>query len=239
MSSQTASASMATSATPQPMLMPLKVVVILSGAVDGSLERLKQRESSVLVGSVAPSPIWRIAQIVVNLFPGMIIEPITLDEREVVHRLINQDVDFAITTASVNIPTVPSHPFFDEHLSVILPTTHPLAQEESLLFEQLDGESFLVDAAAGFWLDVLRKHLPKSKIIEQTDRLILMKLIEGIGLLSFTTTETEEWGLPENRIAIPLADEDAHVSFFLSVLANAPERIEEILGVVAQEAAAV
>ena len=131
-----------------------------------ALDRLTQRESTLLVGAVAPAPVWRLTSLAVERFPGTIISPITLDEGEVIHRFVNRDIDLAITREPLDIPTSRDVRFMDEHLSVLMPANHPLASQASVTFPQIDGERFLVDSSAGFWLDVVRRRMPHTKFIE-------------------------------------------------------------------------
>lgn len=203
-----------------------------------ALDRLMQRESTLLVGTVAPAPVWRLTSLAVERFPGTIISPITLDEGEVIHRFVNRDIDLAITREPLDIPTSREVRFMDEHLSVLMPANHPLASQASVTFPQIDGERFLVDSSAGFWLDVVRRRMPHTKFIEQSDRTVLRRLVSGGDALSFATNETEFWGTPEGFVRVPIADREAHATFYLMVLTDAPERVREIVDLMAESVGA-
>lgn len=192
------------------------------------LDRLVRRSRTLLVGAVAPAPVWRLTALTVERFPGTILQPITLDHDAIVKRLADRSIDFAVTTSPLDHPGCRCVRFMDESLFASIPTSHPLATEESLGFAQLDGEDYLVDSSAGFWLDMVRRRMPRARIIEQSDRKVLSKLLENSPLLSFTTDITLDWNPGLDRVNIPIVDGDAHVSFHLTVMSDAPQAVAEV-----------
>ena len=189
---------------------------------------LARRQRTLLVGTVAPAPVWHLTALTVERFPGTLLNPVTLPEDEVERRLMNRSVDLAITLRPQILPTMRSTQTMVEDLYAFLPQGHRLATRDTVSFADLDGESFLVLSEVGFWMDMLRSNMPRANIVEQADRSVFEQLVRTTELLSFVTNVTQ--GIREglDRVAVPIADADAHATFFLSVLADAPQRMRDI-----------
>ena len=115
-----------------------------------------------------------------------------------------------------------------EDLYAFLPKGHRLATRDTVSFADLDGESFLVLSEVGFWMDMLRRHMPNANIVEQADRSVFEQLVRTTELLSFVTNVTQATRAGFERIAVPISDADAHATFFLSALVDAPQRVLDI-----------
>ena len=115
-----------------------------------------------------------------------------------------------------------------EDLYAFLPTSHRLATRDTVSFADLDGESFLVLSEVGFWMDMLRRNMPRANIVEQADRSVFEQLVRTTELISFVTNITQATRSIPNRTAIPIADADAHATYYLSSLADAPQRVQDI-----------
>ena len=126
------------------------------------------------------------------------------------------------------LPTMRSVRMMTEDLYAFLPPEHPLATRETVSFADLDGESFLVLSDVGFWMGVLRRNMPNVQIVEQADRTVFDRLVETTKLLSFVTDVTKEMRWGAGRTAVPIVDADAHATFYLTVLSDAPERVQDI-----------
>ena len=199
---------------------------------------LARRQRTLLVGTVAPAPVWRLTALTVERFPGTLLNPVTLPEDEVERRLMNREVDLAITLRPMILPTMQSTRLMTEDLFFCLPQNHPLAGRDALSFADLDGESFLVLDEVGFWMDMLRRTMPHAHIVEQTDRMVFEQLARTTDLITFATNITRERRSTEvpGRVVVPIVDADAHATFYLAVLAGAPGRVEDIFAWAKQQA---
>ena len=92
----------------------------------------------------------------------------------------------------------------------------------------LDGHDFLVYGQIGYWHQVHEHMLPSARFVTQPDRTIFLQQVRTSGLLTFTTNAPENTSAHESRRAIPITDPEAHVTFHLSVRADAPERVTEL-----------
>lgn len=211
-----------------------RAILLEERSLRDSLGRLSQQMRTLYVATVAPAPVWKLTSLVIERFPGTILQPVTKKQDEVVERLLNRTVDLAITTQPLQGPRCKSHEFMLECLRVLLPPTHPLASAEHAPLSAFDGERFLVDASAGFWIDLVRRHMPHAQLIEQSDRKVLAGMVQGTGLPSFTTNETEDWAKPQDYVNVPLEDDDCHVTFYLSVLDDSTDLAREIASFISE-----
>lgn len=189
---------------------------------------LARRQRTLLVGTVAPAPVWRLTALTVERFPGTLLNPVILPEDEVERRLMNRSVDLAVTLRPMILPTMRSLQLMTEDLFAFVPHTHPLASREAVRFADLDGENFLVLSQIGFWMEMTRRNLPNARIVEQDDRFVFEQLARTTDLICFVTDVTQEQRMEagEGRVAVPITDADAHATFYLTVLMDAPERVQ-------------
>ena len=189
---------------------------------------LARRQRTLLVGTVAPAPVWHLTALTVERFPGTLLNPVTLPEDEVERRLMNRSVDLAITLRPMILPTMRSSQIMVEDLSAFLPPEHRLAKRETLSFADLDGESFLVLSEVGFWMDMLRRNMPRANIVEQADRSVFEQLVRSTELISFVTSATLARRSHHERVAVPIVDAEAHATFYITALRDAPQRVQDI-----------
>ena len=189
---------------------------------------LARRQRTLLVGTVAPAPVWHLTALTVERFPGTLLNPVTLTEDEVERRLMNRSVDLACTLRPQILPTMRSVQLMTEDLYAFLPESHRLAKASTVSFADLDGESFLVLSEVGFWIDMLRRNMPHAHIVEQADRSVFEQLVRTTELISFVTNITHESRSNIERVAVPIVDADAHATFYLSHLVDAPKRVRDI-----------
>ena len=189
---------------------------------------LARRQRTLLVGTVAPAPVWHLTALTVERFPGTLLNPITLPEDEVERRLMNRSVDLAVTLRPQILPTMRSTQVMVEDLYAFLPRGHRLASRDTVSFADLDGESFLVLSEVGFWMGMLRRNMPHANIVEQADRSVFEQLVRTTELVCFVTNVTQVRRSDFDRVAVPISDADAHATFYLSILTDAPQRVQDI-----------
>lgn len=190
-----------------------------------AFDELAKRSRTIRVASVAPAPTWRLSSLILEQHPTTIIEPDVVSPAEASNRLLNGTCDLAITVEPLTVPTVRSRPFMTEDLYANVPTEHELAHRASLTFADLDGLTFLVYEQIGFWREVHERLLPHATFVMQPDRTIFLQQIRTSDLLGFTTNAPENTSGHESRVAIPITDPEAHVTYHLGVRADASDRV--------------
>lgn len=198
-----------------------------------AFDELTRTNRTLSVVSVAPAPVWRLAARVTERFPGTILTTENIDsEQEVERRLFDRSADLVITRRPVGLPNVICAPFMVENLFVYAPADSPVARQPSVRLADLDGQAFLMNADVGFWGDVVRAALPNSRIIVQRDATVLVQLIRTTDVLGFVTDVTVPGRTDEGRVRVPIQDADAHATFYVVAMVDAPQPVRDILNAV-------
>ena len=193
---------------------------------------LAKRERTIRVASVAPAPTWRLSSLVLEQYPTTIVEPDIASEQEVETRLLNGTCDLAILARKLTLPTISTRLFMQEDLYANVPKDHVLRTRDSLTFAELDGFTFLVYGGIGFWHDIHERKLPHAQFVIQPDRTIFLQQVRTSNLLTFTTNAPEITSRHESRCPIPIADPEAHATFWLCMRTDAAERIQALFALV-------
>lgn len=82
--------------------------------------------------------------------PSAEIKLITGKTHEIVSYVRDKRVDVGIVASSINQPGLNCIPLFDDHLELVLPTTHPLADSLDVGIEQLQGLPMII-FSTGTW----------------------------------------------------------------------------------------
>lgn len=199
-----------------------------------AFDELSRRQRTLKVVSVAPAPTWHLSALVVERFPGIILEPDLASPHQVEAALLNRDADFAITLRPVQLPGMASTPLMTEDLYASVPASNPLAKRSTLSFSDLDGQAFLVYEQIGFWMDLCNEHMPHAQVIIQKDRNVFVQLVKSTDLLCFTTDAPENTDDFADRVRIPLVDAAAHATFFVNARTDGPLQVADIMAWVAK-----
>lgn len=202
----------------------------------GDFDELASHRRPVRIASVAPAPIWRLTALTVERYPGTVLEPSLMSEGEAEAQLINRAADLAILLKPTALPTLRSLPLMTEDLSVTVPKSNPLSEHRSLSLAELDGQPFLIMRDIGFWMDIVRRELPGSRLVQQTDRTVFLQLARTTDMLCFTTDAPENDGIAEDRVSIPLVDAAAHATYFLVCQTDGAESVQDIMRWVEKQA---
>ncbi len=195
-------------------------------------DALAKRARTVRVASVAPAPTWRLSSLILEQHPTEIVEPDVLDEDEVRARLLNGTCDLGVTARPPRVPTLVSVELMTESLYVNVPRGNVLYDREALSFAGLDGLTFLVYGGIGFWHGIHERMLPHAQFVMQRDRTIFLQQVRTSDLLTFTTNAPENTSRHESRRAVPITDLEAHVTFYLCMRADAPQRVRDLFELV-------
>ncbi|WP_455136864.1 LysR family transcriptional regulator [Thermophilibacter sp.] len=194
---------------------------------------LTRRSRTLSIASVAPAPVWRLTGRVTERFPGTILtSQLADDERGVERRLFDRSADLAITRRPLGLPNITCTPLMVENLFAYVPVNDELAGRTSVSFSELDGRTFLINTEVGFWGDVVRAAMPNARIIEQTDATVLAQLIGSSDLLGFVTDVTGPGHADEGRVRVPIQDADAHATFYVAAMTDAPRAVLDIVELV-------
>ncbi len=195
-----------------------------------AFSELTRTGRTILISSVAPAPVWRLTERVTECLPGTILtSELVDDEREVERRLFDRSADLAVTRRPMGLPNVSCTPLMVENLFVYAPADDELAGRTSVSFAELDGRTFIMNSEVGFWGDIVRGAMPNARFIEQRDATVLSQMIRSSDLLGFVTDVAEWRDGDERRVRIPIQDADAHATFYVVALLDAPRAVLDIV----------
>lgn len=193
-----------------------------------ALDELLDRASSLLVGTVAPAPLWRLTAQSIERFPDRLLSSHTMHQRDIGREIIDRTIDLGITRKPLHYPAIRCCHLMDETLAISAPQDHCLAQKHSLTFAELDGEDFLLMGNIGFWQTMVTEKMPHSSFLVQEDRMVFEQLAITSPLLGFVTNAAYLSGEMPGRVIIPLDEPDASVSFYLLVNIDGSQQALEL-----------
>ena len=174
------------------------------------------RRRTIVVRSCAPAPLWELLKQLDSSHPGMTVSSAICQNAEVLQALEQGSCDMAILPFPVELPGWKAQECMTERLFVCVPEGHELAGHQELHWSDLNGFNFLLRSELGFWDTLCRENMPASKFLIQTEESVFEELIRASTLPCFTTDYISELGRHyPGRVNIPLADEDARVTFYL------------------------
>lgn len=199
-------------------------------ALRDDLDDHAERARTVRVASCAPAPMWRLASRAVAAFPGTILSTEYIGESDIERALLNREVDLAIVRRPLGLPNIVAKQIMTESLNAEIPASDPLSRESQVSWEQLDGKTFLVFEAIGFWMDVVREHLPNSELIVQHDARVFEQMVNTSELFSFVTDVSQSTRHANGRARVPIWGPDATATYYLASQADASDQVKGIQG---------
>lgn len=197
-------------------------IIALSQEMRERLSLLERQSRAILIGSVAPAPIWILKESPSDDFEGRRIEFQIMDEEKLMQEFEGGKFERAIFPFAAESDARHSHRFSsrkicEERLFFSLPKSHRLAQKKSLSFSEMDGETFIVASGIGFWDDVHRRNLPSSRFIIQNSKSELEEITRNSTLPHFVTDLSLKYQKRpvEEKAVIPIRDKDSTAEFFL------------------------
>lgn len=183
--------------------------------------QVKEKEEQVVLGMVAPGPLLYYHNLLKekSKFGKYVCE--IKGEEELLKRLYEGYYDILFLSKPIKKDGYSTTRVFKEHLFVSLPKEHFLAnKKDGISFSDIDGQTFLADSSVGIWKNILHDKLKKSKIIYQEDKESLLEMKRHSSLCAFATDLSIKNNLVDNRINIPLKDEEASMSFYMMMKEN-------------------
>ena len=180
-----------------------------------ALDDVARRTKALRVGTVAPAPLWRLTALMVERFPQMVLTSRLIAEDEVESGILDGALDLGIALRPHAPPGVRSCRLMTENLSVSLPAGHRLAGRESVGAADLNGESFLLLGAIGFWREACDRAFPRSEFIVQEDRGVFEQLARTTAMAYFVTDAPSLSASRPGRVVVPIRDAMAHATYYL------------------------
>lgn len=159
----------------------------------------------VVVGACTPPALWSASPRLADEFPDTVFSSVINDTAALETALFEGDIAIGFVSKPIDAPEHLCFPWAVEHLYAILPEGHPLHDASSVMLEELDGQTFLVQDHVGDWLGVLQKQTPHSRILLQEDRATLMGVARKSSLPRFMSNMTMSFDdLLPGEVAVPV-----------------------------------
>ena len=171
---------------------------------------------NVLVGSLAPAPLWVIRSVYSKVYQGSRLEYEIKDEDVLLEELANHYYSAIILDHPIENSDYYCFKVCEEVLNISVSDGHPLANFANISFKELNGYHFLEYQNTGKWHDLCMKHMPDSRFVIQDDEELYNILQRESSLITFRTSLTiPRFSLYENRNYIPIVDKEATQCFYL------------------------
>ena len=171
------------------------------------------RRKTIMIRSCAPAPLWTLLPKLSAEHPRMMVSSVICQNEEVLAALKDSSCDIGI----LPFPLENSCEFMQENLFVCVPPEHELAHHKTLTFEEINGFNFLLRSELGFWDTLCREKMLASKFLVQTDSEAFEELVMASSLPCFSTDYGQnQCGVFSTRVNIPLTDDEAHVTFYIT-----------------------
>ena len=173
------------------------------------------RLSTIAIGSCGPAPMWDLAAELAERFPDRALSTELGDTEALIAGLQRGSCRLILTDRPVEQPGLLCRKYTQEQLCVALPPTHPLSSRASIRLEDLGEARVLAYRDLGVWKRIPEKN-PRLHYLVQSDHTTLSELVEASSLPCISSNLTAFRFLGRsNRVRIPLADEEASVTFYL------------------------
>ena len=173
------------------------------------------RLSTIAIGSCGPAPMWDLAAELAERFPDRALSTELGDTEALIAGLQRGSCRLILTDRPVEQPGLLCRKYTQEQLCVALPPTHPLSSRASILLEDLGEARVLAYRDLGVWKRIPEKN-PRLHYLVQSDHTTLSELVEASSIPCISSNLTAFRFLGRsNRVRIPLADEEASVTFYL------------------------
>lgn len=189
---------------------------------------------TISIGSCAPFPLQEIIPVLQDNMVGMAItsEIIDADER-LITGLKNRTYQLVILHEKTEHDDIICQRYLDEKLYVTLPKAHPLAERDSVSFDDLKDTRILVSAGVGFWMNICRENMPEDNLLIQKNLDAMEELIEASSLPFFNSDRMMERGyMPPDRVTIPISDSEAKATYYIACLSGDKQKYSSVFNAV-------
>lgn len=194
--------------------------------------QLAQRTGrSVALGSCAPVPIQDLRPLLQELYDGVAVAPeLNSSDNALVDGLRQGRYQIVVThEPPPQEEELFCFPYREEHLSLLVPVNHPLARLTAIRAADLAHQNLLLYSEIGFWTEVCREKLPQAHFLFMNEWDAFGELV-GLGAFPSFVTDAFAPGQPiENKVVIPIEDEDFQAAYYFLCLEKEREKFQELI----------
>ena len=183
------------------------------------IQAFDRANRTIAIASCAPAPLWELLPILSRMYPDMTVSSEMRCDETMLEGLRNHTYKIIVLPCKVEEDDMLCQPYMTEQLSFSVPPTHPLASRDGVRFSDIDGENMILFSNIGFWHDIHVAKMPNSRFLVQNERFDFNELVNSSILPSFTTNQScKHFGQNNNRINIPILDQEATATYYLVCL---------------------
>ena len=176
------------------------------------------KNTKLFIGLTAPGPIFELEDLAEEAKLEQELDFAIKPEQEVIQGLLDETYQLIVTEQILEREGVQSQAFLKEQLQLSVPAKHIFSEREELELSDLAGLSMLLFTDLGTW-DHVTASLTETNFIPQSDAATFNSLVAASDLPHFTTNVTDlHFGENPDRISIPILDDIATKTFYVSVL---------------------
>lgn len=186
---------------------------------------------SVALGSCAPVPIQDLRPLLQELYDGVAVAPeLNSSDDALVDGLRQGRYQIVVThEPPPQDEELFCFPYREEHLSLLVPVNHPLARLTVIRAADLAHQNLLLYSEIGFWTEVCREKLPEAHFLFMNEWDAFGELV-GLGAFPSFVTDAFTPGQPlENKVVIPIEDEDFQAVYYFLCLEKDWEKFRELI----------
>lgn len=194
------------------------------------IRAIDRERHTISIGACAPVPAFTLSQRISSLYKDMTVNSEMRTTSELLCGLQNEKYDIVILPYKPSESDYAIKEYGKEALYFVLPKKHHFAKRKSISLSEMDGENMLLFSDIGFWYDLVSSHMPNSRFLVQTQRYDFNELTRSSILPFFATDVTLRFSdIPEGRIAVPISDAEASVTYYITYLRSETERFRDVL----------
>lgn len=169
--------------------------------------------------SCAPLPVYTLSGPLTAFYGGMSISSLVTNDtdEELIHKLRDRTYQMVVTHSKSNEKDLTEQFYSHEKILVSVGKKSPLAKHKSLTFDMLKDTPIVVHEHIGFWLDVVRKHLPERNLMIQPQLSSLEQLLISTDLPVFYSS-FRQGQEREGRVTLPFDEPEMEASYYLVCL---------------------
>lgn len=175
-----------------------------------------RKSRTISIGSCAPFPVSELVRQVSSLFPETGISSELKPIQELTEGLHDGTYQLIILPCRPVDPELMYCALCKENLFFYLHKQHRYASRKSLAVSEMNGENMLLFQDIGFWYDLVRKKMPDSRFLMQTERYSFGELILNSTLPVFTSDAYPKDFPDSERVRIPITDPEFHITYYLA-----------------------
>lgn len=184
------------------------------------------------LGSVSPTPMWRLTSILSDLFIDIPLRSEIKTADELLDGLLNNQYQIIITDSPSTDPLLMSFPYLKEELYVVVPPTHKLASRKKITLYELNGQSILRLVRTSFWDAIYKDKMPDSLFPTVETLPAFSEVVKSSTLPYFATNLIGgDIEATDKRIYIPVTDPEVHVTFYCHIKKTDAKRLSRFTSV--------